>query len=558
MKFSIIKHVFYKLEEKYFLNKLILFLVITLFFIPDNIWLQEKNIIQEATVKIHGKKLFSYYSRLGPLSSLDRAKITKTKIEEIITKSQWHPEKIKIEKSEIGIDIFYEEQVIITLTSSDLDYWNQLHQTNYTIEEYANIIINTINTELKETHWNFFIKNIILGSFYSLLIFIVLLIVLKYTKKLFLKLELKLESYKGIFIRPIRIQRLELVNEDQLLLTIKYILRGIRYLLSIFFIYFYLSIVFIFFPKTKDISITLLDYVWNPIKNIISGILSYLPNLFLIIIVIVITYYLIKFINLIFKELENGTIRIPNFYPEYIKPTNYIIKILVFSFALIIIFPYLPGYDSPAFQNISVFIGILFSLGSMGIISNLISGFILTYMRAFNIGDYVEIGNNYGKIIEKGILTTRILTNKNVLITISNSQILNSHIINYSKQEFTILHTKVTIGYDVPWRKVHELLIESALRVESIKKEPKPFVLQTSLDDFYVSYELNAYTDRFDIMPKIYSEIHQNIQDLFNENGIEILSPHYRAIRDGNLIAIPESYIPKNYSIPYFKVKLEK
>jgi small-conductance mechanosensitive channel len=178
-------------------------------------------------------------------------------------------------------------------------------------------------------------------------------------------------------------------------------------------------------------------------------------------------------------------------------------------------------------------------------------------MRAFRIGDRVRISDTVGDVIEKTLLVTRVRTIKNEDITIPNSMILNSHIVNYSAvidQSGLILHTGVTIGYDAPWRKVHELLIHAALNTKYILKEPAPFVLQTSLNDFYVSYEINAYTDMPSKMAVIYSELHQNIQDSFNAGGVEIMSPHYSSLRDGNTTTIPEENLPKTYTPPAFRI----
>jgi small-conductance mechanosensitive channel len=182
-------------------------------------------------------------------------------------------------------------------------------------------------------------------------------------------------------------------------------------------------------------------------------------------------------------------------------------------------------------------------------------------MRAFKLGDRVKIGETVGDVIDKTMLVTHVRTIKNEDVTIPNSAILNGSTINYTtsaKQLGLILNTTITIGYDVPWKKVHEILIEAALKSEFVNKEPSPFVLQTSLDDFYVSYQINAYTDRADKSSKIYSDMHSNIQDGFNNAGIEILSPHYRSARDGNSMAIPKESLPKGYKNPGFNVNLTK
>ncbi len=188
---------------------------------------------------------------------------------------------------------------------------------------------------------------------------------------------------------------------------------------------------------------------------------------------------------------------------------------------------------------------------------NIVAGIVLTYTRAFLIGDRVQIANTIGDVIDKGLLVTRIRTIKNVEVAIPNSMVLSSHILNYSLQSQErglILHTTVTIGYDTPWRLMHETLIKAAIATSDILQEPLPFVLQTSLDDFYVCYELNAYTNQPQEMAGIYSELHQNIQDECNEAGIEIMSPHYGALRDGNSSTIPSDHLPKEYQAPSFQV----
>jgi small-conductance mechanosensitive channel len=226
----------------------------------------------------------------------------------------------------------------------------------------------------------------------------------------------------------------------------------------------------------------------------------------------------------------------------------------------VVIFPYLPGADSAIFKGVSVFLGILFSLGSSTAIANMVAGFVITYMRAFKIGDRIKIGDVVGDVVEKTMLVTRIRTNKNEDITVPNSTVLSNHTINFSsstREEGLIIHTTVTIGYDVPWRTMHETLIEAALRTEAIEKTPKPFVLQLSLDDFFVSYQVNAYTKESNRHTHVTSWLHQSILDACNEKGIEIMSPHYRNMRDGNKTTIPEDYLPKEYVAPTFKVTNE-
>ena len=210
------------------------------------------------------------------------------------------------------------------------------------------------------------------------------------------------------------------------------------------------------------------------------------------------------------------------------------------------VFHYLPGSSSPAFEGVSLFLGVLVSLGSGSAIAHMVAGTALTYTRAFQVGDRVRVGDAEGYVIEKTLLVTRIRTIKNVDISIPNASVLGHQIVNFSsaaQQHGLVLHTSVTIGYDVPWRKVHAHLIDAASATSHVLSDPKPYVLQTALNDFHATYQVNAYTDQPLMSAHVYSELHQNIQDKLHEGGVEILSPHYVAVRDGSGRAMPQRYL---------------
>jgi small-conductance mechanosensitive channel len=265
--------------------------------------------------------------------------------------------------------------------------------------------------------------------------------------------------------------------------------------------------------------------------------------------------YLLKAMHYFADEVATGKLVINGFYADWAAPTYNIVRVIVYGFMFVLIFPHLPGSDSPIFKGVSVFFGVLFSLGSSSAISNIIAGLVITYMRPFQKNDRVKIGEVVGDVIEKSLLVTRIKTVKNEEITIPNSSILNGHTINFTSSKQYVIHSTITIGYDVPWRQVHALLIDAADNTKYILQDPPPFVLQTSLDDFYVSYEVNAYISDTSKIQEAHSAIHQHIQDKFNEAGVEILSPHYRAVRDGGQQTNPAEYLPEDYQSPPFKVK---
>jgi small-conductance mechanosensitive channel len=290
------------------------------------------------------------------------------------------------------------------------------------------------------------------------------------------------------------------------------------------------------FEWSRSLAGNLLELILTSVGFIVQQIIDYIPSLLVIVIVLLVVRFLLHVLGLVFKGIGNGRIKIPGFYSEWSGTSFNLLRMLVYALTLIIIFPYLPGSDSPAFQGLSLFLGLLLSLGSTTAVANVVAGIVLTYTRAFSVGDRVSVHNTVGVVVERGMFVTRLKNAKNEVISIPNSMTLTSHIINYSDQASdagVILYTSVTIGYDVPWAKVHELLIGAALKTENIESEPEPFVLQKSLDDYSVNYQLNATTKDAIGMPRTHSNMNANILDAFNEAGLEIMSPMFMATRDG-------------------------
>ena len=506
--------------------------------------------VPQVSVTVNGKPLFMVPGVLSFPADARAAAISR-RIQQLSEDVLFNPASISVVDSENMTDIMAGDVIVMSVTDPDAKLAKQSRQ------DLANDYAQRIRTALIALRNEYSVKSLLLGGVYAVVATLVLLLILRILGRIFSKLYKKLEGWRGTRIRSLRIQKFELLPAERITDFAIGVARLLRLGLLLIALYFYASLVLGFFPWTRGYAQILVGYVLSPLRFIGTAVVAYLPNLFFIVVIIVVALYLIKFIRMIFTELERGTIGFPTFYPEWAEPTYKIVRFLVIALTLIIVFPYLPGAKSPAFQGISIFLGVLFSLGSTSAVANVVAGVILTYMRAFKIGDRVKIADTIGDVMEKTLLVTRVRTIKNVDITIANAMVLGTHIINYSSSgqgEGLILHTTVTIGYDAPWRTVHQLLIDAALSTECVLKKPEPFIFQTALDDFYVHYELNAYTDQPSRMAKIYSDLHANIQDKFNTAGVEIMSPHFSSVRDGNQIAIPDDYLPKGYRAPAFRL----
>jgi small-conductance mechanosensitive channel len=315
------------------------------------------------------------------------------------------------------------------------------------------------------------------------------------------------------------------------------------------------------FPATQGYAWQVGLWLWNPFMHILRGALGYLPNLFYILVIIVVARFTLRMIEYVFGAAERGLISLePWIHRDVARPTGLIIKVTVVVITLFFIAPLIPGTGSTAARGISIILGLMISFGSTSTVGNFVAGIMLMYMRPFRLGERVRIGDTTGDVIERTFLYTKVLTIKNEEIIVPSLSALGSPMTNYSVRAHAqglILHTAITIGYDAPWRRVHELLLQAADRTAHVVKEPKPFVLQTALDDFYVRYQINIYTDQAGKMAQIYSELHQNIQDSFNEARIEICSPHFRQLRDGNATSIPPEYRGQDYEAPRFRVETQ-
>jgi small-conductance mechanosensitive channel len=423
------------------------------------------------------------------------------------------------------------------------------------MREFIGRIIESIRQAIQRLVPDGYLANLVLGLVASLLVTIFFLILFVILKRISARLQGWIQSWTRI--RPLRFQHQDILSAEDITNILSGAFKGAYYLVLLFLLSAYMNAIFSFFPWTQDWAAALFGYMVASVMLVVQAVVDYLPNLILVVIIFFLTIYLIKFARLIFNGIALGRIKLHGFYPEWASPTFNILRLLVIAFALVIVFPYLPGSESQAFQGVSIFLGILFSLGSTAAVANVVAGVVITYTRAFQTGDRVKIADTIGDVVEKTLFVTRIRNPKNVEIAIPNSMVLSNHIINFStlaKESGLVLHTVVTIGYDIPWRDVERLLVEAAKATEKISQTPEPFVLQTSLDDFYVSYELNAYTEHPHEMPALYSNLHRNIQDRFHQEGIEIASPHYTAIRDGNQTTIPSDYLPRDYSPPAFRI----
>ncbi|MCD4786221.1 MAG: mechanosensitive ion channel family protein [Candidatus Eremiobacteraeota bacterium] len=358
------------------------------------------------------------------------------------------------------------------------------------------------------------------------------------------KLSRKLDSIKKTKIKSLNIQKIQILSKEGIVsfFVYAYYAFSIIFILSLFSFYF--NHFLTYFPGTEAIRSLFYKYPLAYIKQFGISIITYIPRLIFIIISIIFFRFLLSITDRIFESLEKGTIMLSGFHKEYLGVTKKIVKFLIYFFTLVLIAPNLPGYNSPVFKGLSIVTVIAVSLGSSSFFTNILAGLSIIYSRFFKVGDYIKIGNEAGEVIEITLMTTKLRTPTKQDVSIPNSIVLKNSVINYSspipEEKGTILHTTITIGYDIPGDKIEELCLSAIEDTDNLLKEPKPFVLEKSLDDFYVTYQICAYTDNPQLMRTTYSDLHSNIRKQFNKAGVEIMSPHYSALRDGTGVTIPK------------------
>ena len=508
-------------------------------------------------LKIDGDEIFRIRASLGAYTPAIRVKSIERRIKDLEEDPDTEKliQGLTVQESGYSTNIVAGPHTLFTVT--DPDAKAEGYETREELaKDYAYLLKRALADDLKENTFEAFL----IACGLSILTTVALFLIIKGINWVFRQIYNGLDRWKVTLISPLKIQEAELLSAGTISDLISGSIRFIRVIVFISIISIYLSFVLSYFPATKPIAQEGIHLLLRPIASVVwPSLVSYIPNMLFIGFILIATYYAIAFTHFIFREIERETIQLPGFDPDWSMPTYKIARFLVIAFALILLFPYLPGAGSPAFQQVSIFLGVLFSLASTGALSHIISGIFLTYTGAFRMGDRVKIADTIGDVTEKTLLATKVTTIKNEIITIPNGLVLGNHILNYSasaRKGNLILHTAVTIGYDVPWQKVHEALIDAAKDTDLILNDPEPFVWQKELGDFSVKYEINACTEHPHKMAKIYADMHLNIQDIFHKRGIEILSPTYSAIRDGNKATIPEENLEASYTPPSFNVNL--
>jgi small-conductance mechanosensitive channel len=490
----------------------------------------------KACVTFANKEIICLSKNARSFTPAERCRLIEDRLKNLSRDLSFNPQHLYIIKEKDTTNIVTENLVIISLSDEDaLDFAVARDELAVRLQVK---IQESIEEERRTKHPKVLLSALVF-SFIASICYGVLMFTLSLGYK---KINNRISDKTLSFIRPIAFWNYEILSRQSLVRFLIWLIRNVKFITNLLLFYIYISVVFSFFPQTATLTAKLIDYAVTPIHEILSLVIGFIPNVFFILAIAFITKYILQLVEFIFEEIDNGNLIIEGFYREWAQPTYKLVRFIICAFAFVMAFPYIPGSSSPAFKGVTVFLGLLLSIGSSSAVSNIVSGIVITYMRPFKVGDSVKIADTIGDVIERNLFVTRIRTMKEVEITIPNSMALASHIVNFSVNANTtgvVLNTAISITYDIPWRKVHELLKKAALSTAYLEHEPEPFILQLGLKDSCVSYDLNAYTRKPCQMPFIYSELHQHIQDCFHEAGIAIKLPYFLQMQDASGLEVP-------------------
>ncbi len=505
-------------------------------------------------VRLDGEELFRMRTPLGPLSAEERAEQAERRILRMARDPFYSPGLVRIEAREDAVFVLYRDDAVGSISRKEAEAYGMSAQE--LVEATVQAVKSAIERYRERQRPRAWLRGglLILGA--GLALALLVRLVLRRSARLQERLRERGGASAGLLFKRRRNLSAERLLEVELRL-LRWARNAVIFVLALVF----LECAFLALPITRAWAKAVLHYLLDPLRSLRDGLLLHIGDLFFILVIVLLVRWLLRALRWAALEAKQGTINLPAVTRDTALPAYKVVRLIVLAVAGMMIYPYIPGSSTAAFKGIGLFAGALFTLGASGAASSLIGGLTLIFTDVFRVGDRIQVGEVTGDVVEVTLFITRLRTPKNEIVTLANGGVLSSRIVNYSSEARKgglILHTSVTIGYDAPWRRVHELLLQAARATPGVEASPEPFVLQTSLDDFYVSYQLNACTRDPNAMAVTYSALHQNIQDAFHQGGVEIMSPHFSALRDGSAAAIPPEPDGKPSGAPRpFAVRVE-
>jgi small-conductance mechanosensitive channel len=481
--------------------------------------------LDAATVRVDGHPLFRVRG-VPSLSAQERARAISRRIAKVAADPAFLPESLSVSETPAGTQVLAGSFPLVMFTDAD-GRLERLTRPQVAVHGLTRIrdVILSYRQERRP-------PSLVRSSLVAVGVTVVLLLILAALAWGRRRLERYLTEFFQARLAALKSKDIELAGSQRMWSALGTVLRLISWLSSLLLTVIALQFVLEQFPWTRDVAENIFAYVGRPLSVLATGAVDAIPNLVFLLVLALVTRLVLRLLAFVADGLQRQTFTLRGFDPEWAWPTYRIARTVVLIFAVVVAYSFIPGSSTEAFKGVSLFVGVLVSLGSTSVIGNLLSGYTMIYRRAFRLGDRVNIDGVVGEVVEIRVTVTHLRTPKNEEVIFPNSLIMNSKVTNYSalaRQHGLILHTNVGIGYEVPWRQVEALLIAAASATPGVRQDPPPFVLQRRLGDFAIDYEVNVYVSDATAMPQTYDRLHRNILDQFNEHGVQIMTPAYES-----------------------------
>lgn len=494
----------------------------------------------EATVSLYNRPIAVFRAPFLGLSPAERAERTQRAIADLLDRGG--PGQVSVQKEPQGSVLLVDGGLALILTPQDVDALRG--ETLDSATRTAAAALSRVIDDKKEERDRRRVLGAVGLSLLATALFAVALHLLG-------RLRAMLWRRASALLERAHIAATPLGQATGFQTSALWIVRGLGWLLAAVLTYQWLVFVLLQFPRTRAAGEQLGSFVLDILGRLGAGALDALPDLAVAVVIFVMARLLVAVLGALFDRVEESRDTLGWMPSDLAPPTRRLVNVGIWIFAVVMAYPYLPGAHSEAFKGMSVFVGLMITLGGSSLFGQGASGLILMYTRSLRKGDYVRISGEEGTVVGLGMFTTRVHTGMGHEVTLPNAVVMGSVIRNFSRASVasnTLIDTSVTIGYDAPWREVHAILLEAARRTPGVVSEPKPWVAQTALSDFYIEYQLIAQMDatRPEKRLEVLTTLNANVVDVFNEHGVQIMSPHYmgdpqqaKVVDPGNAYAAP-------------------
>ena len=481
--------------------------------------------VSPAPLIVHNRTVFVFRAPLLGYSPRERAAAAARRIDGVLDRLGL--DVVSVRKLPEGNLVQLDDAGVFMITAGDVDTL-----AGDTLESTTQQVVDGLRLAIQEGHELHNLRQLLVAAGLTAAVTLIYLLVVRGCVVANRRLGTRLSQAVQVRIEKLKVAGVVAVHPAHFLALTRHLVALFAWAAGLFATYLWLTFSFERFPYTRPWGEHLTGFLLGTVGKIADGILSAIPGLVVVVLIFFIARFVLRAVRAFFDRIAVGQISLGWLDSDTVKPTARIVTAVVWLFALAMAYPYLPGSDSEAFKGVSVLAGLMISIGASSLVGQAASGMILMYSRALKVGEYVKIGDSEGTVSDMGMFATRLATGKGEEVVLPNSYVVSNTTRNYSRSvhgKGFVLHTTVTIGYSTPWRQVHAMLLEAAGRTHGIVSEPAPYVVQTALSDFYVEYCLVAYAGPEAPAKRVQAinELHANVQDVFNEHGVQIMSPHY-------------------------------